>query len=137
MSSDVEMDDSSQSETEIEPELAIAPDVLTARKPGPAHLVHKGKHYDWRPHEDNYRAYTKPSIIWQLGDEYGKRGNSHRKQYWRCGVCRNHTVLAIEEGSSSRLRSLKKQQEIGQRIGGSRKRLSRHLSAWRIDRSVG
>jgi hypothetical protein len=33
MSSNVEMDDSSQSETEIEPELAIVPDVLTARKP--------------------------------------------------------------------------------------------------------
>ena len=51
MSSDVEMDDSSQSGTEIEPELAIAPDVLATRKPGPAHFVHKGKHYDWRAHE--------------------------------------------------------------------------------------
>ena len=46
MSSDVEMDDSSQSGTEIEPVLAIAPDVLAARKRGPAHFVHKGKHYD-------------------------------------------------------------------------------------------
>jgi hypothetical protein len=35
MSSDVEMDDSSQSGTEIEPVLAIAPDILAARKPGP------------------------------------------------------------------------------------------------------
>jgi hypothetical protein len=33
MSSNVGMDDSSQSETEIEPEFAIVPDVLTARKP--------------------------------------------------------------------------------------------------------
>jgi hypothetical protein len=72
MSSDVEMDGSSQSGTEIEPVLAIAPDVLVARKPGPPHFVHKGKHYDWRPHEDNCRAYTKPSIIWKLGDEYEK-----------------------------------------------------------------
>jgi hypothetical protein len=40
------MDDSSQSETEFEPDLAIAPDILTARKPGSAHFVHKGKHYD-------------------------------------------------------------------------------------------
>ena len=46
MPSDVEMDGSSQSETEIESELAIAPDVLAIRKPGPAHFVHKGKHYD-------------------------------------------------------------------------------------------
>ena len=46
MSSDVEMDDSSQSGTEIEPVVAIAPDVLTARKPGPAHFAHKGKHYN-------------------------------------------------------------------------------------------
>jgi hypothetical protein len=81
MSSDVETDDSSQSGTEIKPVVAIAPDVLAARKPGPAHFVHKGKHYDWRPHEDNCRAYTKPSIIWQLGNEYEKRGNSRRRQY--------------------------------------------------------
>ena len=126
MSSDVEMDDSSQSGTEIEPVFAIAPDVLAARKPGPAHFVHKGKHYDWRPHEDNCRAYTKPSIIWQLGDEYEKRGNSHRKQYWRCGICKNHTVLAIEGGSSSGLRHLKKQHKIdkkGLRIGCSQRNI--------------
>jgi hypothetical protein len=43
MSSDVEMDGSRQSKTEIEPKLAIAPDVLTASKPGPAHFVHKSK----------------------------------------------------------------------------------------------
>jgi hypothetical protein len=36
------MDDFSQSETEIEPEVAIVPGVLTARKPGPAHFVHQG-----------------------------------------------------------------------------------------------
>src|SRR5207249_6399987 len=48
-------------------------------------LFIKAKRYDWRPHEDNTRAFTKPSIIWQLGDEYERRGNSHRKQYWRCG----------------------------------------------------
>ena len=77
MSSDVEMDDSSQSGTEIEPELAIAPDVLATRKPGPAHFVHKGKSYDWWAHEDNCRAYTKPSIIWQLGDE---------KNWWERGL---------------------------------------------------
>jgi hypothetical protein len=46
MSSDVEMDDSSQSGTEIKPVLAIAPDVLAARKPSPAYFVHKGKHYE-------------------------------------------------------------------------------------------
>ena len=34
MSSDMEVDGSSQSKTEIEPKLAIAPDVLTASKPG-------------------------------------------------------------------------------------------------------
>ena len=71
MSSDVEMDDSSQSGTEIEPELATAPDILTTRKPGPAHFVHKGKHYDWRAHEDNCRTYAKPSITWQLGEGVG------------------------------------------------------------------
>ena len=74
------MDDSSQSDSDIQEldlELIVAPDVLTARKPGPAHLVYKGKHFDWRPHEDNARAFNKPSVIWQLGDKYKRRGNSH------------------------------------------------------------
>ena len=82
MSSDVEMDDSSHSDSDVELDLEVivAPDVLAACKRGPAHLVHKGKHYDWRPHEDNARAFSKPSVIWQLGDEYERReiaiGNS-------------------------------------------------------------
>jgi hypothetical protein len=46
MSFDVEMDDSSQSGTEIEPAIAITPDVLAARKPGPAHFVHNREHYN-------------------------------------------------------------------------------------------
>jgi hypothetical protein len=46
ISSDVEMDGSSYSEAEIEPGLAITPDVLTARKPIPSHSFRKGKHYD-------------------------------------------------------------------------------------------
>src|ERR1700733_1672995 len=79
MSSDVEMDDSRQSKTEVEPKLAITLMFLPQVSLGSALFVHKGKHYDWRPHEDNCRAYTKPSIIWRLSDEYGKGGNSHRK----------------------------------------------------------
>ena len=78
MSSDVEMDDSSHSDSDVELDLEVivAPDVLAACKRGPAHLVHKGKHYDWRPHEDNARAFSKPSVIWQRalgggGEEVG------------------------------------------------------------------
>ena len=29
----------------------------------------------WKQHEDNQRAFTTPSVIWQLGDEYEKIGS--------------------------------------------------------------
>jgi hypothetical protein len=57
--------------------LAIALDIFTTRKLGPAYFIYKGKHYNWRPYKDNCRAYIKPSIIWQLNNEYKKRGNSY------------------------------------------------------------
>jgi hypothetical protein len=44
-------------------------------------LFTRAKHYDWRPHEDNYRAYTKPSIIWQFNDEYEKGVFSSIKKF--------------------------------------------------------
>ena len=81
MSSDVEMNDSSHSNSDVELNLKVivAPDVLAACKRGPDHLVYNGKRYDWRPYEDNARAFNKPSVIWQLGDEYERRGNGYRK----------------------------------------------------------
>ena len=86
MSSDVEMDDSSHPDSDVELDVAVvvAPDVLAAYKRGPDHLVHKGKHYDWRPHEDNARAFSKPSVIWQLGDEY--ETSECLKNWWDCGL---------------------------------------------------
>lgn len=50
-----------------------------------------------------------------------RRGNNHWKQYWRCGLCKKHTMLAIDTGSSSGLRHLKKHKidKNGQRIRGS------------------
>jgi hypothetical protein len=33
-------------DVELDLRVTVVPNVLTARKRGPAHLVHKGKHYD-------------------------------------------------------------------------------------------
>ena len=69
-------DDSSQSETETElsGHIRVAVDVAAAYTRGPAQILYKGKHFDWRQHEDNTRAFVKASVIWELGDEYERRG---------------------------------------------------------------
>jgi hypothetical protein len=80
----------------------------------------KGKQYVWKQHEDNQRAFTTPSVIWQLGDEYEKIGSGHRRKFWRCGLCPNTKMLAMNDNSTSGLRHLKKKHKIdkyGQRIG--------------------
>jgi hypothetical protein len=98
--------------------IRVAADVAAAYTRGTAQILYKGKHFDWRQHEDNTRAFVKASVIWELGDEYERRGQD-RKQYWRCGLCRKNTLLAIDGGSSSGLRHLKKKHKInsnGQRM---------------------
>ena len=115
MSSDT--DNSSQLESESG-HVQIAVDVAAAYTRGPARVLFKGKHFHWRPHEDNTRAFTKSSIIWQLGDEY-KRREGDRKQYWRYSIYKKNTILVINNGSSSGLRYLRKKHKIdshGQRI---------------------
>jgi hypothetical protein len=136
MSSDIDMNDSSQSEGDVEvfDQLHIPADVTAMYTRGPATVIYKGKHFDWRPHEDNTRAFAKTSVIWQLGDEYSTRGND-RNRYWRCGICKRSTILVIDDGSSSGLRHLKKKHKIdkeGQRIGNSRASQSTIPSAFEV-----
>ena len=97
-SSDVEMVDSSHSESEPEglQRVRVAADVAAACKRGPERLKVKGKQYVWKQHEDNQRAFTTPSVIWQLGDEYEKIGSGHRRKYWRCGLCPNNMTAIIQ-----------------------------------------
>jgi hypothetical protein len=59
------------------------------------------------PHEYNQRAFTKPSVIWQRGDEY-KRIGGYRTKYWLCGLCARTTVLTMTDNSTTGLRHLKK-----------------------------
>ena len=61
----------------------------------------KGKQYVWEQHEDNQRAFTTPSVIWQLGDQYEKIGSGYQRKYWRCGLCTNTKMLAMNVESFS------------------------------------
>ena len=94
--------------------------------------MHKGKQYLWRKHRDNTRAFSQPSVIWFLGDEYERTGNSRQKRFWRCGICKGTTMLACRGGSSSGLRHLKKKHRIdkqGQRIMTNQRAITSVLSA--------
>ena len=106
-SSDVEMVDSGHSESEPEglQRVRVAADVAAACKRGPERLKVKGKQYVWKQHEDNQRAFTTPSVIWQLGDGYEKIGNGYRRKYWRCGLCTNTKMLAMNVESLAAPRS--------------------------------
>ena len=104
MPSDLEMSASSQSDSE--------PDTEIAYRRGPPQLTHKGNLYTRKEHQDNTRAYSKASIIWQFGDEYARTVNGHRKKYWRCGLCNRTTMLVMTDNSSSGLRHLKENHKI-------------------------
>jgi hypothetical protein len=104
------MSDSDSSRSDLD--INIDPDVAAAYNRGPDRVVHKGKQYLWRKHRDNTRAFSQPSVIWFLGDEYERTGNSRQKRFWRCGRCKGTTMLACGGGSSSGLRHLKKKHRI-------------------------
>ena len=107
------MVDSSYSKSELPQKLVeIDVTVTTAYKPGPERLTYKGKQYIWKHHEDNCRAFTKPSVIWQLGDEYRRADCDQGTRYWRCGLCKRTTLLAMTDNSSTGLRHLKKKYKI-------------------------
>jgi hypothetical protein len=63
------------------------PTSLRPAKRGLERVSFKVKQCVWKAHEDNQRVFTKPSIIWQLGDEYEKVGSGYRRKYWRRGLC--------------------------------------------------
>src|SRR5271156_1843990 len=71
MSLDHQMSDFSQSETEPD-QISIPADITAAYKRGPPQVVYKGNQFTWKQHHDNERAFTRSSVIWQLGDEYEK-----------------------------------------------------------------
>jgi hypothetical protein len=83
-------DDSSQSETETElfGHIRVAADVAAAYTRGPAQILYKGKHFDWRQHaiawwKDSKEAY--PSLhlfrsIRVLEELVGLRANSAAKR---------------------------------------------------------
>src|ERR1700733_10193321 len=100
------MSDSDSSHSDLD--INIDPDVVAAYNRGPDRVVHKGKEYLWRKHRDNTRVFSQPSVIWFLGDEYERTGNSRQKRFWRCGLCKGTTMLVCGGGSSSGLRHLKK-----------------------------
>ena len=73
------MSDSDSSHSDLD--INIDPDVAATYNRGPDRVVHKGKEYLWRKHRDNTRAFSQPSIIWFVGDEYERTGNSRQKRF--------------------------------------------------------
>src|SRR5437763_16348966 len=103
MPSDFEMEDSDSSSTN-EP-LNIDPSILASVTQGRPRVVSKGKEYQ---RHYGSRAARVPSVIWNTGEEYERNG----KKYWRCGICKNNKLLAINNGTSSALRHLKQRHKI-------------------------
>jgi hypothetical protein len=79
--------------------------LLPCVTPAPERIVHKCKEYVRRP---AIRAAETPSVIWYLGEEYER----NKQKFWRCGICKKNKMLAIDNGTSSALRHLKKDHRI-------------------------
>ena len=110
MPSDFEMEDSDSS-ISIEP-LNIDPSILASVTQGRPRVTFKDKEYQ-RHH--GTRASRAPSVIWNTGEEYERNGKKH----WRCNICRNDKILAINSRTSLALRHLKQRYKVdkaGQRI---------------------
>jgi hypothetical protein len=100
--------DSSSPESSINLDPAIAASV----RPGPERAVHQCKEYIRHP---GIRAAQDLSVIWSSGEEYER----NKKRFWRCGICKKTKMLAIQKGTSSALRHLRKCHKIdkmGRRI---------------------
>ena len=93
-------EESELSNSSLRSTLPLLPPISEARRG--SHI--RGRQYMWKHHEDNYRAFTKPSIIWQFGDEYRRIGSGQGTRYWRCGLCKTTILLTITDNSSTSLR---------------------------------
>jgi hypothetical protein len=118
MPSDVEMGDYDSSP--FDGQINLNPAIASRFIAGPERVTHNCKDYIRRP-----AIYTAeaPSVIWRLGEEYERRG----KRFWRCGICKKNKLLAIQKGTSSALRHLKKDYNIdkkGKRIRTNQKTIA-------------
>ena len=106
---DINMEDSDSS---FEHTIDLDPSLLSCVTPAPERVIHKCKEYTRRP---AIRATETPSIIWYLGEKYKR--NKHK--FWRYGICKNNKILAMDKGTSSALRHLRRHHRIdkkGRRI---------------------
>src|SRR5437762_3001263 len=99
MSSNSDMSDPDSSSPESNTNLD--PTIAASVHPGPERVIHKCKEYIRRP---STRAAQDPSVIWRLGEEYER----NKERFWRCGICNKTKMLAIQKGTSSALRHLRK-----------------------------
>jgi hypothetical protein len=110
MSSNGEISDPDSSSPESS--INLDPTIAASVHPGPERAVHKCKEYIRRP---GIHAAQDPYVIWSLGDEYKR----NKERFWRYGICKKTKILAIQRGTSSALRHLRKYHKInkmGRRI---------------------
>ena len=105
MPSDINIEDSDSS---LEYTINLDPSLLSGVAPAPERVLHKYKEYTRRP---GIRAAETPSIIWYLGEEYKR----NKRKFWRCGICKKNKILAIDKGTSSALRHLRKDHMINKK----------------------
>jgi hypothetical protein len=106
MSSDLEMGDPAN------PGIDLDPAIVASVTPAPEQVIHKYREYLRHP---GIRAAETPSVIWSVGEEYRR----NKKKYWRCGICKKTKMLAIDKGTTSALRHLRRDHKIdkkGRRI---------------------
>jgi hypothetical protein len=112
---DAEIADSSWLESELPRQPAeAAVTVAAAYKRGPERLTYKGTQYIWKHHHNNNgRASTMTSVLWQLRDEYKRIGSDQRtKKYWRYGLYKKTILLEVNTSLNAGVRYLKRKHKI-------------------------
>jgi hypothetical protein len=116
------MEDSASS---LDDAIELDPSLLLSVKAAPERVVHNSKEYTRRC---DSRAAETPSVIWLIGEEYQR--NNHK--FWRCGLCKKNKLLAIDKGTTSALRHLRKDHRIdkaGRRIKTDQKTVTSTMTA--------
>jgi hypothetical protein len=103
----------------------LDPSLLSCVKPAPERVVCNSKEYTRHP---GIRAAETPSVIWLVGEEYQR----NKQKFWRCGLCKKNKLLAMNKGTTSALRHLRKEHNIdnaGRRMKTNQRTIIETLAA--------
>jgi hypothetical protein len=113
------------SDLSLEHAVDLDPSLLSCVKPAPERVVCNSKEYTRHP---GIRAAETPSVIWLVGEEYQR----NKQKFWRCGLCKKNKLLAMNKGTTSALRHLRKEHNIdnaGRRMKTNQRTIIETLAA--------